>query len=111
MGCIKSFTLIKGSDIEIIVDLVNKATRQPVALDGFEGATGYFAKEGSWYAASGGLHSSDRGQVKLVIPRADSATIDAMPDGADIEVQVDKSGKRIIAQILGSVMIVDSLIG
>jgi hypothetical protein len=106
---IKSVKIVEGSDITVNVSLTDKSTGLPFSLAGFAGCTGYFLNaDNSVLAASGGLVSSDLGKVFFVVSKAETALL-AAADDADVEVEVDLSGKISIAQILDKIEVVERL--
>lgn len=95
--------IVKGSDVSVIVSLTDKNTKAPLSLVGFEGATGFFLKDDdTTLAVTGSLISADLGKVQFDISPSNSSLLQAAED-ADIEVEIKRSGKVIIAQILDKI--------
>lgn len=80
------YTFVKGSDVTITVNLIDKATKAPYQITGFTSATLYIKKNDSTYhAASGTLVSSDLGKLQFIISDTDSALLKA---GSKLDVQL-----------------------
>lgn len=101
---------VKGSDVNIAIQLVDKTTKEPFSLVGFTGATGYFAAEdgGECIAVTGSLVSADCGKLSFILDEATTPLL-AAGDAQDLEIIVDKGLDRTITQILGQMEIVDRI--
>lgn len=106
-----AFKFVKGSDVTITIQMIDKATKLPYQLSDFTAATGYLPKDdnSTYLAVSGSLESEDLGKLKFVINETDSAGLLA-GDAIDMQVDVDQSTKRTIFVLEGKLQVLDQII-
>lgn len=91
------YKFVKGSDVEITVNMIDKKTKAPYNLLGFTGATATFPNsDGTTLNVPGTLLSEDLGRIKFSL--TDSQT-DLLQEGTDqsIQMTVDQGTKRTIS--------------
>lgn len=101
--------IIKGSDVEVTTQLIDRNTKQPFSLEGMTAASAFFANEDDTVlAVTGSLVSADLG--KLLFPLNEVQT-GGLAEGSEqnMEVVVDQGDVRTIAQFRGGLEILPRL--
>lgn len=96
-------TIRPNSDVNVIVDVVEKGTLKPHPIPAleFQGATGFFLNsDNSTLSVSGGVFSADRGQLNFPLTRVMTAAL-AQGDAQSLEVWFDQAGVRNVLQFNG----------
>lgn len=114
MGCQPGntgpITIRPNSDVNVIVDILDTPTNSPHPMEGFEGATGFFQNaDSTTLAVSGGVFSSDRGQLNFPLTRVMTKALN-QGDNNNAEVWFDQNGVRHIVQFLGQVSVPPSIV-
>lgn len=103
-------TIRPNSDVNVIVDVIDKLTGAPHPLDGFQGATGFFLNQDqTTLQVSGGVFSNDRGQLVFPINRVNTALLN-QGDANSAEFWLDQNGVRSVLQFPGLVNVPAPLI-
>lgn len=105
-----AFKFVKGSDVAITVQIVDKATKLPYQLSDFTSATGYLQKvDSEFLAVSGSLVSEDLGKVKFQVNETQSADLQA-GDEVDMQIGIDQGIVRTIFVLKGKLQIIEQII-
>lgn len=101
--------LVKGSDMVIKTQLVNKSTGEPYVINGFEGVTGFFPKDdGTAMSIVGSVASAFQGVCSFSIPASGSIDLEA-GDEVSFEQHLEDEKGLTIFQFNEALIIKDGL--
>jgi hypothetical protein len=103
--------IIKGSTKTVRVQILDKKTGKPLAINGFLSATAFFLAADQLVgrvAATGTLVSADCAELDFPLTKPQTEALAAVDPG-DFEVEVVTTAEDIIAQIIGKIRVLDRL--
>lgn len=91
-----AFKFVKGSDVDVVVQIIDAQTKLPFNLTGFTSATALFPKDDGlgFPVTNVSVLSEDLG--KLRISMTDTDTLQLLEAGTSFQVTVDQGTKRTI---------------
>lgn len=101
-----AFKFVKGSDVDVVVQILDAVTKVPFNLAGYTSATGFFPKDdevSSVPITNVTVMSQDLGKLRLSLTDADTAQL--LAGGTNFQVTVDQGTKRTIVLFENSIEI------
>jgi hypothetical protein len=97
----KLATIVQGSDINLVITILDKNTGKVFPLTGLTAASVSFKNaDNTTLTKSATVKSSDRGELECSLTKTDTAALEP-GDSQDIKITIDQGTKRSIAQPKG----------